>query len=500
MYICNTVQMKAAEEIAAQRSSFLTLMENAGRALAEEIFAAADMERPKILILCGKGNNGGDGFAAARFLSELGANVTVVLLLNNAPTGIAGQEFTALSSADVRIIGAGELDYTEEWDVIADCVFGTGFHGSLPEIYIQVNSRLSYCNAVRVAADIPSGVNADTGETAAGTVIPDITVTFGTIKQGMTLSPGKNHCGRVIIRDIGIESRDFRAVGFVPELCDEHAVKAVRAPRLETSHKGSFGKVTVVGGSSFYSGAVGLTVKAALRTGAGIVRLASIPRVNDRIGAMIPECTFADLIPSDKGVISGASAEIIEKLMKDSTVVAYGGGLTVSDDLTALTREIIFFAKENDIPVVIDADGLNCLALTGTDILNGARAVLTPHIGELSRLAGVDIATAMADRQKIAAAISEKTGAVVCAKGTPTYIVSPDGRCYASYTGNAGLSTGGSGDALTGIISALIAGTKGDRLFECAAAGAYLFGSAADKCAEKRSMSSMLPSDVIELL
>ncbi len=500
MYICSVDQMRSAEAIAAQRSSFLSLMENAGRALADEAARRMDVNGKKVLIFCGKGNNGGDGFAAAKYLSFLGADVTVVLMINTAPTGIAGQEFTSITSEKIRIIGAGELSSDFAPDVLIDAVFGTGFRGELPENVSVVLSAYSSCKALKIAADIPSGINADTGTASRGILVPDVTVTFGAVKTGMTLSPAKKLCGEIVMRSIGIEERDFESVGFVPRLYEDDIVSSVIPKRHEYSHKGSFGKLLIIGGSSTYSGAVKLSVKAALRSGAGLVRLASVPRVNDRVGASVDECTFTDLFVNDIGGISSASVELIEQCISGCTTVAFGGGLTFTEDSVILTREIISSAKKYDVPVIIDADGLNCLSQTGTDILSGCRAVLTPHPAELGRLVGADIATVLANRLELAAKLSKKTGAIVAAKGYPTYIVSPDGRVYASYTGNAGLSRGGSGDVLTGIIAGLIASAKGDRIFDCTAASVYLFGKAADITAEEISQNNMLPSDVTERL
>ncbi|MBQ5331444.1 MAG: NAD(P)H-hydrate dehydratase [Oscillospiraceae bacterium] len=500
MYICTAQQMRSAEEIASARSSMLTLMENAGRALAEETARRTEVYGKKALILCGKGNNGGDGFVCARYLKKLGADVTVVLMINAAPTGNADRQFTALASENIRMIGVGELDYSQDYDIIVDAVFGTGFRGELPEQISLAFAALSRSSAFKAAADIPSGINADTGEAARGVMIPDITVTFGTVKTGMTLWPGKNLCSEIVIRDIGMTERDFESVGGIPVLCDEKLLRTVIPERRETSHKGNFGKLLIVGGSARYSGAAALAVSAALRSGAGIVSLASTPRVCDRVASSVYECTYADLIPADDGAISSASAERIENFARSSTVIAFGCGLTVSEDLCILTREVVDTAKKLDIPIIIDGDGLNCLARIGTDILKGAKAVLTPHPAELARLLGLPLTAVLSDRSGCAERLTKASGAIVLAKGTPTYIVSPDGRAYASYTGNPGLSRGGSGDALTGVIAGICAASGSTRLCECAAAGAYLFGKAADNAADDISEANMLPSDVIQRL
>ena len=497
MYIATTSQMKSAERIAAERSSFLELMENAGEALAEEISHRTDISGRNVLVLCGKGNNGGDGFVCARLLDKMGADVTVLLLIDQAPTGIAGQEFSELSGTGVKIIAAGEYTFEKEPDVIIDAVFGTGFKGELPENIVQAFSSLSACQCLKVAADCPSGVNCDTGSVSRGILVPDITVTFGTIKTGMTLFPAKNCCGEIIIRPIGITEADLSSTGFVAKLCDDTTAAKALPKRTETSHKGNFGKLCIIGGSTEYSGAVAMNVKAALRSGAGLVRLAAIPRVCDRVAAKVDECVYTELIPSEAGTISFASVDIAEECIAASTAVLYGSGLKVNDDTLRLTREVLNACREKNIPIVIDADGLNCIAQLGKDILKGVNAVLTPHPAELARLIGMPVSFVLEDRLSAASELAEETGCIVTAKGFPTYIVSPDKRVYASYTGNAGLSRGGSGDVLAGMTAGMITAQKGDRIFDCAAAAVYYFGKAADITADEISQHNMLPTDVI---
>ena len=497
-YICTPAQMRAAEADAAEGidGGFLTLMENAGRAFADEIRYRAPAAK-SILILCGKGNNGGDGFVAARLLSE-NMDVTVALLVNSAPVGIAGTEFSHLHNSSVKIITGDEIDYDKEYDVIADAVFGTGFHGELPENVSLIFSRLIYSKALKISADVPSGVNAENGMISRCVFPADITVTFGAVKLGMTLPPARDMCGETVIKEIGVEDA-LRRSGFIPVLMDEHRALSVLPERNEYSHKGSFGRLSVIGGSSSMSGAAALNVRAALRSGAGLVALASVKTVCDRTAASIPECTFAELIAGDTGNISSASLDLIEKELLRSDTAAAGSGLGCTPDTALIVREIIRICGKSNIPLVLDADGLNCIAGdAGFLAKHGCHAVLTPHPKELSRLLDVDIKTVLEDRLAAAVKLSRLSNSIVVSKGYPTFIVSPDGRAAASYTGNAGLSKGGSGDVLTGIISGLITSNKGDRLFDCACSGVWIFGAAADITAERMSMTSMLPSDVTD--
>ncbi|MBQ5311662.1 MAG: NAD(P)H-hydrate dehydratase [Oscillospiraceae bacterium] len=488
--------MKAAEAEAAEKldGGYLTLMENAGREFVDEIRERMDTAGKKALILCGKGNNGGDGFVAARLLTEM--SVTVALLVNSAPVGIAGTEFTRLQGKDIRIISGDEIDYDTEYDLIVDAVFGTGFHGELPENVSLIFSRLIYSRALKAAVDIPSGINAETGVISRCVFPADLTVTFGAVKLGMTLPPACKLCGEIAVREIGVE--DALRQSFAPELMDERRALSVLPERNEYSHKGKFGRLLITGGSSSMSGAAALNVKAALKSGAGLVRLASVKSVIDRVSSGIYEATYTELIQNEAGHISSASLDMIEKELLLSDAAAVGSGLGCTEDTAVIVKEMIRICGKNSIPLVIDADGLNCIAgNAGFIAKNECPAILTPHPKELARLLDEDIRAVTEDRLSAAIRLCRLSGAVVVSKGYPTVIVSPDKRSAVSYTGNAGLSKGGSGDVLTGIIAGLIASNKGDRLFDCAAAGVWIFGAAADITAKRLSMTGMLPSDVI---
>lgn len=498
MFICTPAQMKIAEANAAEKGdTYIGLMEKAGAACAQEILRRRDAAGKNVLILCGKGGNGGDGFVIARLLSEAGAKVTAALMCGK-PSGIALEEMEKLSDTDVKIVDGGDIAFSVSYSVIADAVYGTGFHGELPENVRDIFSRLDDLPAFKIAVDIPSGANAITGEISDGTMSFDVTVALGALKTGHKLSPAKDRCGQIVTADIGISDGCFEAIGYVPRLMDEKTAAAAIPPRTEHSHKGSFGRLLIIAGSRDMSGAAALNVTGALRSGAGLVRLAAVKNVIDRVGGGIYECTFTELEENESGAISASDRDLHELMNAagNSTAVTIGSGLTVCDDTKRITEEMIKYCGEHNIPLIIDADGLNCLG-SSIDIIRNAncRAVLTPHVGELSRMLGTDTRTVLSDRLSAAAKAAEITGAVVVAKGMPTYIVSPDGRAYASFTGNGGLSRGGSGDVLTGIISGICSSNLGEHIFGSACAGTYIFGLAADLAADKLSMTGMLPSD-----
>ncbi|MCM1524550.1 MAG: NAD(P)H-hydrate dehydratase [Ruminococcus sp.] len=500
MYICTPEQMKQAENNAVSSGISLdTLMENAGAAAVKEIVKNIPrIAEGTALILCGKGNNGGDGFVIARLLDEMGTKVTVVLLFPEPQTGLAAEKLSLIRGRErINIISPGELSDESGFTLIADAVFGTGFHGELPDGVSALFKRINGMSGYKLAADIPSGADSVTGSVSEDTIFCDLTVTFGAAKQGMLLPPARQRCGRISVGEIGVTPECFEQVGNVPLLNDMELAASVIPQRDHRCHKGTFGRLAVIAGSENMSGAAALNVSAALRSGAGLVTLASVPPVTDRVGAGIYECTFEKMIPNENGAVSSANMPKILSLLKSSGAAAVGSGLTVCEDTVNIVKETVVFCGENKIPLILDADGLNCLT-SCIDIIRNAkcRAVLTPHPGELARLLGEDISAVLSDRLSAAARLRDKTGAVIAAKGYPTYILSPDGEIRASYTGNGGLSRGGSGDVLTGVIAGITAMNGGRSLFECACAGVYLFGLAADIAARKLSVTGMLPSDV----
>lgn len=496
MYICTPKIMKAAEAKAVEKgSSYIRLMENAGIACASEMLQRCACR--KTLILCGKGNNGGDGFVIAAVLADNGSDVNV-LMTGGMPSGIALEEYEKLSAYENITVTSDPSVIDEEYDCICDAVFGTGFHGELSDSMAELFEKVNAKSAFRTAVDIPSGADSISGRVSQGTFRADLTVTFGTIKAGMTVLPARELCGEIITAQIGITEDCFDEINAPVKIDAAYAAKAL-PERNELSHKGSFGKLMVIGGCSSMSGAAAMNVKGALRSGAGLVRLASTRPVIDRAAAGIYECTYTELSANADGTISRENIPHIISLIDTMDVIAIGSGLGCSDDTAELTEEIIKNSGEK--PVIIDADGLNCIAHS-IDIISNAecRAVLTPHPKELSRLLGVSLDEVMADRLSAACELSRRTGAVVAAKGYPTYIVSPDGRAAASYTGNGGLSRGGSGDVLTGIISGVVCSNKGKRLFESVCLGVYVFGLAADIAVSELSMTGMLPTDAADRL
>lgn len=491
-------QMKTIEENSDKNGvSYRALMENAGEALTMLIYkigGETDISSG-VVFICGSGNNGGDGFVSARLLAEGGVPVTVVLACGDPSTELAAVEYCELS-------GAGSIDVLNlndniekvfsrfsEAAVIVDCVFGTGFHGFLPPQIKACFSFAERCGAIKIAADVPSGGDCLRGTVSEGTMKCAYTVTFGYKKVGMLMQPLEEYCGKIIAADIGFTEKCVHGLDYLPTLFTEKDASEMLPKRAKNAHKGDFGRLLNIAGSARMSGAAALSTKAALRSGAGLVTLATTETVISRIAGAMPEAMYLPLEADAK------NSDIILKECENKNAVSVGCGLSVTEGTKAIVKKVI---KNAACPIILDADGINCIA-DNIDIIRDAKAelIITPHAGELARLAGISPAEAAADRLTLAVNLAREYGITVVAKGVPTFVAG-HGKVYVIPAGNPGLSRGGSGDVLTGIIAAFCA--QGLAPLDAAALGVFVHGAAADLAAEKLSMTGMLPSDVIENL
>ena len=419
-------EMRAAEErYPGYPGSAGELMERAGAAVAAEVLRDYP-EASRIAVVCGGGANGGDGRIAARILREAGRVVV-------------------------------ETDDPSNADVVIDALFGTGFHGAPRPDAAAVIERINACGAPVVAVDLPSGVDASTGETAGAAVEADLTVTLHGRKVGLVVAPGRFHAGRVVVADIGLEAAPTAIVRATPALLD-------RVPRRgERDTKFSSGSLLVVGGAPGTTSAAALAATAAMRADAGYVTLA-VP------AGSLPIAEALALEPVKRGFEWENASEALEADLARSSALALGPGLGRSDEARALVRTLL---ERSTLPAVVDADGLFGLE----PVPRGAPTVLTPHAGELARLLDVEAAWVSAHRLEAAARAAERFGAVVLLKGADTIVRAPDGRTVVCDTGPPSLATAGTGDVLTGIVGAFLA--KGLDAVDAAAAGAVAHGLAA---------------------
>ncbi len=504
-YYCTPAQMREIEIRAGETGlSLYKLMENAGSSAAAQIIRIMNEKniKGKISVICGKGNNGGDGFVIARNLSEAGLQVTCIMTCNDAGTDLAAKELGELYSEEkVNVIILPADDPDKAYDVlfysavIVDAVFGTGFHGELPPEIAAVLKYASECDGFKIAIDIPSGGDGQTGAVSDGTMKCDVTLALGIEKIGTALSPLSEYSGDVVVCNLGIPLSCVESMDGLLILADAEFVKSQIPVRDRNSHKGTFGKVLNIAGSKNMPGAAALSTEAALRSGAGIVRVASVEKVVNVLSARISECIYMTLKAGTKGEISADNAEILLKEAENSDVCAVGCGLSVAENTKKLVKELVNNAK---IPLIIDGDGINCIA-SCIDIIRNAKggAAITPHPAELSRVLEMSVEQVAADRLGAAIRFNSLYETPILIKGSPTFIIGSDAS-YVSFTGNPGLARGGSGDVLTGIAAGFTA--MGIPLTKALACAAYVHGRAADIAAQEMSQTGMLPRDVISRL
>lgn len=518
----------------------LLLMEAAASACAQAIdeYFQGDLAGKKALVLCGKGNNGGDGAALARSLSRAGVHSDVVLFGKVADThGDARTNFETVSklasfkagsSASPGPLTFVECDDLHTWeliarprrtyDVIVDALFGTGLARPLEGVYLKVIEHLAMSRQAReragdarpvvLAVDIPSGLNADSAELNGRAVDADLTVTFTAAKPANVLPPASLHCGKLTVANIGSPASLVAAARsslFTIEAADARQWLLSTRYRPE-SYKNTHGHVLVVAGSRGYTGAAALCGNAAMRSGAGLVTIATPASAQVSVAASaMSEVMTAALAETDRGSVSDAAVDHFLKMSARASAIAVGPGLTSDDERT---RKFVRMIVERRIaPIVIDADALNCLAPWPEELHGSPELplILTPHPGEMLRLLGTNDKTALTDRVAAARAFATAHDVVVVLKGTRALIASPDGRVFINTTGNAGLGTAGAGDTLTGIISGFVAqsiatlGQAADVL-DAVLAAIYIGGLAGDLAAQHRGMRTMVASDIREHL
>lgn len=479
------------------------LMERAGDALAMQI-CSIGLElslSSGTVFICGNGNNGGDGFVAARLVAEIGFPVTIALVCGDPSTELAMAEYCELDSFNnIEVLSIEDnaeklKKIMSEAAVIVDAVFGTGFHGFLPKQVKECFAMAEQSSAVRIAADVPSGGDCLNGTVAEGTFKANFTFAFGYKKIGMLMQPLSDYCGEIVSADIGFTESCLEGIDYLPELFNEKAAAKLIPQRKKNSYKGDYGKLLNISGCTEMSGAAFLSTKAALRSGVGLVTLASVEKVIDRIGSIIPEATYLPLGADVSGAISEKSADKLLEKCKNKTAALIGCGLSVTEGTKALVKKLI---EEAACPIILDADGINCIA-DNIDIIRNAKEelIVTPHAGELARLSGLSVSEAASDRLTAAVNLSREYGVTVVAKGVPNFVAG-EGKAYIIPAGNPGLSRRGSGDVLAGIIAAFRA--QGLSAADSAALGVFIHGAAADIAAEELSETGMLPSDVIDRL
>ena len=500
MQILLAGEMRALDRAAEEEIGIpgLVLMENAGRAVAdaaEKLLGSCSHK--KAVIFAGKGNNGGDGSGAGRWLHNRGVEVTLVLACTAEElSGSAADElqyYVACGATVLEVTDAEDhLRFTEienialQADLLIDALLGTGFAGRMRPLFTRLCgciNRVKECKpACRVlAVDIPTGVNADTGEADKSAVQADATVTMALPKLGLYLYPGAEYAGAVQVADIGMPASLLKETAGNRSLITKELVKALLPVRPKNAHKGSAGRVTVAAGSYGYVGAAALSSFAAVKGGAGLVTLLTPENTREVLAIKLTEVMVKGLPCSetDNRPVAEEALEVVSEALDKADVLAIGPGLGVSEETASLIREILVTVA---VPCVIDADAITALK-DHTELLSHmlAEKVLTPHPGEMARITGIRVSEIEKNRVEVARLYAEKWQAVVVLKGVPTVVALPEGTVYLNTAGTPAMATGGSGDVLTGLIAALIG--QGLTVADAAVAGVYLHGLAGELAA-----------------
>ncbi len=448
------------------------LIENAALALFKEC--------PKVKsarIFTGSGNNGADGYALARHLYLNGTDTEIIALY-----GATHKNAEICKKLGIKITPFSEME-DRETDLIVDALFGTGLSRAIEGDGEELISYMNEKKAFKIAVDIPSGINADTGGIMGCCFKADKTVTFGFLKKGLFQYPGFDAAGEIVKAYISIPEEGVQANAFLVD-------KVSFPERRKDSNKGNFGHILVIAGSKGMAGAAYMASKAAMKTGCGLLTVALPDAILDSVAMKIPEAMTKGCKDNGKTFSKDALSEISELALKADTLLI-GPGIRKTDETAYLVKEAIKLFKGKNI--VIDADGLNCLA-SSPEYFRGA--VITPHPGEMARLMGTDVASVQKDRSLSASLFAKKYGCTVVLKGAMTITATPDGKCFYNTNGNPGMAKGGSGDVLSGITASFLAqGIEG-----AAYKAAYVHGLAGDLCRENFSELAFTATDLIKMI
>ncbi len=497
MRILNTENIKEVEKIANDNGiSYLQMMENAGAYCARIIRQTFDKtNKRKVLVVCGKGNNGGDGFVIARKLKDDGYNVVVML-----SSGITASEEASEMLSSVKAMGITVIDFNSSATVdmaftssqiIVDCIFGIGFKGEADDVHKQLFKKINESSATVVSVDLPSGLNGNSSFVPEDCVKADMTIAVMALKPVHVFKSTKEVCGEIVTAPIGISEKMFSKVNSLLFTADEKDIKEFIPKRKFNSHKGTYGTVLFIGGSYEMPNAICLASKAAVNSGAGLVKVAFPAVAYSAIAPKTLEQTLVPLESNKNGRISQNSIKRIEKEIQKCSCIVLGCGMGTDDDTKKVTEFVI---RNAQVPLILDADGINCLK-DNIDILKEAKAqvILTPHPKEFSRIVNETVENIEATREFFVQTFTKEYNTVLVLKGSATLVGCKEyDDIYINSTGNPGMATGGSGDLLAGFIGSLIA--QGIDCFESAVAGVYIHGALGDDVSEKYSMMGNTPS------
>lgn len=500
MRVLNTNEMRIVENVAINKLGIpsICLMENAGKEVAMITRKHLDMlKNGKVIIIAGKGNNGGDGYVAARFLFNWGIDVKVFLTANPALiTQDARRNLDIILNMGIYVAEISQREHLKfleksikDCDVIIDAIYGIGLSGEVSGISKEIIDMINQSNKFVISIDVPSGLNASTGRVEGCAVKADKTVTIQFIKPGLIVYPGVDYAGELVIADAGIPDKALEDIK-----CDYNLIvdKDVRLKKRDSNtHKGDYGKVLIIAGSRNMSGAAVMCAKSAIKTGCGLVKLAVPKAIQPVVQGVLSEVITYGM-EDVEGIFSYKALDKLIALSEECDAVAVGPGMTYNSDITELISKLVI---NIDKPFVLDADALN--ALQGKlDILKGKNVILTPHYGEMARIAQLKIDEIKNDIFGCVKNFCTKYCVTLVLKGARSVIGSKDGCIYINKTGNPGMATAGSGDALTGMIVSFLA--QGFLSLESAIYGVFYHGKAGDIAKEKYGEYGMTATNIIE--
>ncbi len=476
--------IKKSEENAVKNGafSFRELMYKAGNSAFQIINKKCNVANKKAAVFCGIGNNAGDGFVIAKLLFEYGADVTVFTPLGAPKTENAKYYFDNLPP--VKFCDNFSAD--DDFDLVIDAIFGIGLSRNIEGDLTRLIKEINKHTAFKISVDVPTGINSDTGTVMGTAVKSDLTVTFISLKPCFLLPTGSDYCGETVVADIGVNTADF-------------AFKTIEEPsftkREKNSHKGTYGTALLINGSYGMAGAAMLSAKAAMRSGVGIVKSVIGKSIYPIFTSFLPEAVCIPVNETENGQLDFKDIDI-KALQKSSNAILFGCGVGLCDSTKKLLQHII---KNAEIPLVIDADGINLLS-QHIELLKESKApiILTPHPKEMARLCKKSVAEIESDRIETARQFAKEYGVTLVLKGANTIVATENGEIFINTHGNSGMATAGSGDVLAGVIVSLLA--QGYSPEFSAKAGVYNHSVAGDKAVLKQSKHALIASDIIDEL
>ncbi len=507
MKVLTSAQMRALDQKAIEELGIIgpVLMENAGLEIVRAILERfPDVSREKILIVAGKGNNGGDGFVVARHLFNRGCRPEVVLLAHlDEIKGDAGLNLTMIDRMGVSITEAPSPEAWEEQKpkleaatLLVDAILGTGLTKPAKGFYAQILEDLNRTSAYKVAVDIPSGLSSDSFQLVGTCFKADLTVTMAAPKIAHIFAPADEWVGELVVADISMPPFVFEDDDLKLEMVETQRIAPLFQKRSRDSHKGTYGHTLIISGSVGKAGAAGMAGKAALKMGAGLVTVGTPQSCLPMVARSMLELMTEPLAETPEGTLDVQAGERILELLRGKDALMLGPGISTHESTTSLILNLL---PQVNIPMVIDADGLNILA-EKPQILKEVRVpvVLTPHPGEFGRLLGISTQQVVAEKLELVPQFAREYGVYLVLKGYRTLTAAPDGRVFINPTGNPGLATGGTGDVLSGMLVSML--IQGENILDAILASVYIHGLSGDLAAHRYGEKSLVAGNIITYL